>query len=408
MAQRIRQTRRPTQAVILVGGMGSRLGELTSHTPKPLLNVSGKPFLEHLIFEIGRHRIKQIILAAQYKSENIVEFANQSVAAKQLGLNIKVSIEPERAGTGGALLHARNLLDEEFYVFNGDSWLDVNLLAMSFDATPSDALAVMAVRHLADATRFGVVETSRNKITSFHERPKANGPGVVNAGFYLCKREILNYAEQHSSLEQSILPTVAKAGRLYAYSMLGFFVDIGVPESLATAQVEIQSRIKRPAAFLDRDGVLNLDTGHVGKVGQFKWISGAIAAVRQLNDRGYLVFVVTNQAGVAKGYYGEDDVVHLHAHMDREMRNQGAHVDDYRYCPFHPEGTVDAYRSISDWRKPNAGMIRNIMENWPISFSSSFLIGDKDSDIQAAKSIGLTSHLFQGGDLSEFLAKVLP
>lgn len=129
--------------------------------------------------------------------------------------------------------------------------------------------------------------------------------------------------------------------------------------------------------------------------------------MKSFNDAGYFVFVVTNQAGVAHGLYDEGAVERLHRWMNAELRRSGAHVDAWRYCPFHPEAKVAAYRATHPWRKPGVGMLLDMMRQWPVETRGSFLIGDRDSDIGAAQSAGLPGHLFSGGSLAAFAARLM-
>jgi D-glycero-D-manno-heptose 1,7-bisphosphate phosphatase len=167
------------------------------------------------------------------------------------------------------------------------------------------------------------------------------------------------------------------------------------------------SAASRPAAFLDRDGVLNFDDGYIGARDRIRWMPGVATAIRALNEAGYLVFVITNQSGVARGMFSEQDVRDLHDWMRNELQRDGARIDDFRFCPHHAEGSVADYVVDCECRKPKPGMLRNLMGAWPVRAQGSFVIGDKPSDIEAAKAAGLPGFLFAGGDLAAFVANVL-
>ncbi len=160
----------------------------------------------------------------------------------------------------------------------------------------------------------------------------------------------------------------------------------------------------RPAVFFDRDGTLNVDTGYVHRPEDLIFTTGAVAAVRRVNDLGYYAFLVTNQSGVARGYYTEADVDAFHAHLQQQLRAAGAYLDDIRYCPYLPDAPVAAYSRNSDWRKPEPGMLLDLMRAWPVIAAKSLVVGDMDIDMQAAQAAGLRGLYFQGGDLDKFLA----
>lgn len=383
------------QAVILAGGKGERLGALAAGRAKPLLDAGGKPFIRYLLDNLRRFGFDEIVI-----------LAGPFAAAYREWLGDSAVIVPEAppAGTAGALALAAPHLGAEFLLLNGDSWFDFNWLDLA--AAGGDWLARVALRPVADVARYGAVTLSGARIDAFTEK-RATGAGLINGGVAWMKRAILDeIAAAPSSLEHDVLPRLAARGLLAGAVYDGRFIDIGVPEDLARAARLMPEWERRPAAFLDRDGVINLDTGYVHRPEDFVWREGAQQAVKRLNDAGFFVFVVTNQAGIARGYYTEDDVVRLHGWINRELRRVGAHVDGFYFCPHHPDGIGD-YRIACACRKPAPGLLLQAIAEWPVELGRSFMVGDKDTDMEAAAAAGVAGTLIRDHDRLEPLVATL-
>jgi D,D-heptose 1,7-bisphosphate phosphatase len=391
------------QACILVGGKGTRLGDLTRTVPKPLLEIApGTTFLDLVIGELARQGFNDLVLLAGHLGDVVRErYDGRTVAAAR----VRVVIEPEPRGTGGALTCARDLLTSRFLLLNGDSLFDINMRALAAEPMAADVEGLLALRRVADPARYGTVALTDSRITGFREKnPAVTGPALINAGIYVLRASIINRVSTlPCSIETDIFPALAREGRLLGVEREGYFLDIGLPETLAQGRRELLAIRRRPAAFLDRDGVLNVDHGYVHRPDQIDWIPGAIAAVRSLNDLGYRVVVVTNQAGVAHGHYEEEAVHLLHAWMRDALAAHGAYIDAFYHCPYHPDGKVERFRLAHIDRKPGPGMILRALAEFEIDKDNSFLIGDKQSDIAAAEAAGIPGFLFAGGNLAEFV-----
>lgn len=394
-----------SQCVILVGGLGTRLGELTRTTPKPLLPVGGKPFLDRLIHRAARFGFTDIVLLAGYLGDQMLDryVGTQRIAGRDV--RIRVIVEKEPAGTGGALRYLNGMADETFVLMNGDSWLDMDLRA--FAETPlGPFLARIALRRLDNSGRYGSVALDGDRIVDFAADNQNGNGGWINAGVYLASRALLDRVpRQACSLERDIFTHLAKDGKLSGQPLNGFFIDIGIPDDYARASSDLAADLLRPAVFFDRDGVLNRDKGYTYRPDQLEWNEGAIRAVRAVNAAGWYAFVTTNQAGIGHGYYGESDVELFHRHMDNALAALGGHIDEYIYCPFHPEAKLEAYRRDSPNRKPNPGMIQEILARWPVDKQRSFLVGDRESDRQAAQAAGIDAYLYDGGDLDQLVSR---
>lgn len=404
-------TRRATirQCAVLVGGLGTRLGALTANTPKPLLACGDRPFLAWLLREFIRFGVEEFLLLTGFRSDAVEAQLQTLSALLPREARIIVCQEPMRAGTGGAVYHARDRLEERFLLCNGDSLFDCNLAKLLYAASDDGPAVVgrLLLRQLEDASRYGTVALQGDQVSEFRERPPPGTRGVINAGVYLFNRGLVDDLQPTCSLEADIMPRLAARGALRGTVAEGYFRDIGVPDDYVSAQDEIPQALHRRALFLDRDGVVNVDHGYVGTRDRFEWMTGALEAMRMATDSGWHVFVVTNQSGVARGYYDEAAVTALHAWMTDEVRRAGGTIDDIRYCPFHEDATIPAYRRVSDWRKPAPGMLLDLIRAWELDPARCMFIGDQATDMAAAKAAGVGALLFQGGNLAEFVRRML-
>lgn len=231
--------RKPKQAAILCGGIGSRLGELTKSTPKPLLHVGGRPFLAILLDKLRAEGIDHFLLLAAFESDQIKDFADDYMAQNP-DIHISVAVEPGRVGTGGALWHAQNHLEDYFYLLNGDSWLDAPVRELdAILEAHKGAYGVLSLRHVEDRTRYGSVEIEGDLVTAFGPSGSASGPGYINGGVYLFTKDIIPHLPQDGSLEGESLPALCARSKIYGIKRDCYFIDIGIVEDFNRAQIEV-------------------------------------------------------------------------------------------------------------------------------------------------------------------------
>jgi D,D-heptose 1,7-bisphosphate phosphatase len=396
------------QCAILAG----ELSHLAADTPMPLPQVGGRPFIGWLMREMVRFGVEEFVILAGPLPQSVEDAVRTVADGLPRRVNVRFSEAPPAAGSGGALFHAAPMLEKHFLVCNGSSLFNGNIAALlaDFARDPENLPARMVVREIPDATHYATVTVDDGRVSELRAGPapeEAGKPGLTNAGIYAMRRSLLGRLSGSCSLEAHLLTPLAHAGLLRATRQHGWFADISIPDDLDHARRELAACLNRPALFLDRDGVLNHDHGYVGTQDRWEWMDGAREAVALATAHGWHVFVVTNQAGVARGLYGEPEVDALQRWVADELRRAGGTLDDWRYCPYHTEGRVDAYRRDSDWRKPAPGMLNDLMRVWEIDPKRCVMVGDKDSDIRAGQAAGMRTALFSGGNLRDFVAPLI-
>ncbi len=390
------------EAVVLAGGFGTRLKGCIDDIPKPLAPIDGKPFLCFLLDYLYANGVHRAVISTGYLAEKVEE----AIGNRYRGMTIEYSVEDTPLGTGGGIKKALKMCKcDDVVVCNGDSFFDVNLFEMKKFHEKSGCDVTLAAKLIENAHRSGLLEFHNGRLCGFTENGIAPS-GYINGGVYFMKRALLeSITEDKFSFEKEIL--ASGEYDIGAFESNGYFIDIGVPESYALAQKEkdklISSR-KRYAAFIDRDGTINKDTVHTYRKEDFDFLPNADKAIAVLKEKGYLVTVVTNQAGVAKGLYGEEDVHILHNHVDNLLSKKYSVVPDgYYYCPHHTEAVVDEYRLDCPCRKPNPGLILRAVEDFEetgihIDLENSFTIGNRISDVLAGKNAGVGCNILIGND----------
>lgn len=170
-------------------------------------------------------------------------------------------------------------------------------------------------------------------------------------------------------------------------------------------------KTKSKIAFLDRDGVINskkINGGYIGNILDFKWIPGAKKAIKFIKSKGFKIVIVTNQSGVARGYFSIKDIYKLHRYLKNELIKFGTSVDKIFFCPYHKDGIVKKYKKNSIMRKPSIGMFLKASKVWSIDKKKSFMIGDQQTDMEFARKSKIKGYLFDKKNLYDFVKENLP
>jgi D-glycero-D-manno-heptose 1,7-bisphosphate phosphatase len=342
-------------------------------------------FIDVVLAEAARRQFTDLVLLAGRDADQL-KAAYHGRRVREA--SVSVILAPTSPETIGALRYAEDRLEPVFLLGDGDCLFDINLRALATPLAKGD-MARVALRQVPNA---GQAVT-------------AAAPG----GRCLVRREILAMMQDKESIAQNLFPKLAELGALQSQIFEGYFLDMRMPGAHARAIAELPGRRKRPCAFLDRDGTITQDNGYTYKREDLMLLPGAATAVRRLNEAGYFVIVVTNQSGVARGYFSEADVEAFHQALTHALAETGAYIDGFYHCPYHGDAVIEAYR-VDDHpdRKPNPGMVTRALAEWPIDAARSFLIGDSETDGQAAARAGIAFYKVGSGQgLAEAVAAAL-
>lgn len=377
-------------ALILAGGLGTRLKHLIPELPKPMAPVAHKPFLYHILKHLQCQGIKEVYLSVGYKSEKIQNYFHEHFHNIQL----HYIHEDEPLGTGGAIAHAlKQIPSNNVLVMNGDTFLNINL--SEFIKAHNNENITLALKKVFQSNRYGFVELNNHYITQFSEKSEKNRDGYINAGVYLINTSFfLSHMPSTKvfSFEKDFLEIIFLQHKIKTHITNNYFIDIGIPEDYQRAQTDFSKLkhleiSKQWTLFLDRDGVLNkkLENDYVKTTQQFQLIENVLPALKKLRKIFGRIIIVTNQQGIGKQLMTDEDLNNIHQHMLNIFKTENIYIDKIYYAP-----QLASTKSIM--RKPNIGMALKAKEDFSdISFSQSIMIGDSLSDIQFAQNAGMYS-----------------
>ena len=388
------------EAVILAGGLGTRLRSVVSEVPKCMAPVDGRPFLQYMLEWLSRYDVSHVVLSVGYLKEVIFSFMD----SRACPFEISYAVEEEPLGTGGGIrLALTKCREDRVIVLNGDTFFDVDLDALSFTAP-----VTLALKPMRNFDRYGAVDWDGELVTGFHEKA-ACAEGLINGGVYALVRSQLDFAfyPKRFSFEKDLLEPLAAAHLVAGQVQDGYFIDIGIPEDYARAQrelPEIQAVLKASdvvlamdadTLLLDRDGVINrwLPGDYVTSWDKFTFLPGILESLRKWAGHFRHIFLVTNQRGVGKGRMTQEQLEAVHARMLAEIAAAGGRIDGIYLCT--------ALSDDDPRRKPNRGMFNEILAAYPeVRPEKPVMLGDSRYDREFAANCGIGFVLMETAEIT--------
>ena len=388
------------EAVILAGGLGTRLRSVVSEVPKCMAPVDGKPFLQYMLEWLSRFDMSHVVLSVGYLREVIFAF----IDSREWPFEISYAVEEEPLGTGGGIrLALTKCREDRVIVLNGDTFFNVDLKALTFAAP-----VTLALKPMRDFDRYGAVDLAGGLVTGFHEKTACT-EGLINGGVYALVRSRLDLAfyPGRFSFEKDLLEPLAAARLVAGQVQEGYFIDIGIPADYTRAQrelPEIRAVLKASDALLavgadtlllDRDGVINrwLPGDYVDSWEKFSFLPGILESLREWAGHFRRIFLVTNQRGVGKGRMTQEQLETVHARMRSEIAAAGGRIDGIYLCT--------AVSEDDPRRKPNRGMFDEILAAYPdVRPERTVMLGDSRYDREFAANCGIGFVLMETAEIT--------
>lgn len=368
------------QAVILAGGIGTRLRPLTYSIPKPMVLLNNRPFLEYLIEMLRENGISEVLLLLGYLPEKIVDYFGDGV---NFGVKIKYSIGDVSWETGTRIRNAKELLDDHFLLMYCDNYWPLNLKKIVDFYNKHETLAMVTIYTNKDAiTRNNILVDDKGYVIKYDKTRKDNHLNGVEIGFYIMDKQILNLMHNTNfSFEKEILPQLIENRHICGYLTDHRYYSIGKLERLPLTEQFLKPK---KVVFLDRDGVINkkpAKADYVKTWKEFEFLPGAIEAIELLTGNHYDIYLITNQAGIARGMMTEQDLQKIHKNLAEKLEKHHAKINGIYYCPH-------GWNEGCECRKPKPGMFFQAAREHHLDLTKAIFIGDDERDRQTGDAAG--------------------
>ena len=392
-------------AVILVGGKGTRLGLLTKNTPKPLLKINNQVFLDTLLSKLIKYDFKKIYLICSFKKEKFFKLYHNKILHNS---KIVCIDEGNPKGTGGALYKVKKFIKNDFILINGDTYFDINISKIIDSKFKKNICTIALTTNNKQIlnNKINNIQINKKKIIQFSKK-KSN---LMNGGIYYFKQKIFKLIVKNKcSLEDDILKKLINKKKVHGIIFKEKFIDIGSHKIIKFLKKN-KDFLKQKVVFLDRDGVINKlkNNDYIKNFNEFKFLPSVSKAINYIKKKNYLVIIITNQACVGKSIITEKKLNLIHNKMQKYLKSKNsAHVDDIFFSPYYRYSSNDEYKNNIFDRKPNPGMLIKAINKWNIDKKRSFFIGDSVTDNIAAKKIKIKFYYKNKTNLFNQLRKIL-
>ena len=375
-------------AVIIVGGRGSRLHQVTCNLPKPLVRIIDKPFLYYLIKQLSENGIKKIILLAGYLGKEIILFT-EKYSKVFPNLEILVKVSKPSLDTGQRLLDSLNILEERFIFMYGDNFVPFDVASYIKKSQLLINKSFILLYENNDNFSISNINLGKNNLVLNYGKNNSEAK-YVDIGYIILNKNDLIKLKKKSVINfgNDILKKLIGQKKVYGEVVKSRYYTVGTMDRLQLTRLFF---LEKKFIFLDRDGVLNekqpIGT-YVKNRDLFIWKKGALEALKLLKENNYQVIVITNQAGIGRGIFNKFDLDEIHQQMCLDARNNGGEIEYIYVCPHHWEDDCSC-------RKPKPGMLIKAQKDLHIDLNKTFFIGDDERDNQAAIEAGCKFYLIK-------------